>query len=176
MAGVVTDPDGFVVSNTAQDQWGPEVAWNGTQFYAAWSDARTIDTTVHDVYGTPVSSDGVVLDPVGRRVTGAADKQNGTTVAPSGTRFVVAWQDARSDPDFDIYFNRVGPSGGVLNGSGVKLGGTPARQAHPAAAALGAGSVLVVWEDDRNGDPDIYAARVTGAGVVQDKAGIRLTK
>ncbi|MCY1022017.1 MYXO-CTERM sorting domain-containing protein [Pyxidicoccus sp. MSG2] len=53
--------------------------------------------------------------------------------------------------------------------------GAPLVRQGGADVAWGGGVYLVVWDDDRNGNTDIYAARVTPDGTVLDPGGIALT-
>ena len=88
-------------------------------------------------------------------------------VASNGATFLVVWDDGAA-----VRGTRVNTVGTVLdtpfvisNGSGGKL--------EPQVASNGTGYV-VAWADPRNADSDIYAARVSAAGVVEDPNGIAL--
>ncbi len=45
-------------------QWEPDVASDGTDFLVVWSDKR-FEPATHSTFGTRISRDGVVLDPIG---------------------------------------------------------------------------------------------------------------
>ena len=62
------------------------------------------------------------------------------------------------------------PTGTVLDPSGIAITTAPNNQAHIGVAFSG-GVYLVVWGDFRNGGNDVYAARVSTAGMVLDPNG-----
>jgi hypothetical protein len=58
-----------------------------------------------------------------------------------------------------------------LQPSGIPICAAPGDQLAPAAGFDGA-NFIVVWQDERSGNPDIYAARVNPSGVVVDTMSI----
>ena len=75
----------------------------------------------------------------------------------------IAWLDYRNDGG-DIYIQRLDGYGRELwTAGGIRL--TPSgTQSWVKIAPDGAGSVLVTWQDDRNGTQDIYAQRLDADG------------
>ena len=49
------------------------------------------------------------------------------------------------------------------------------QEEHSPSVAASSSGYLVVWQDQRNGNADIYGARVTTAGVVSDPAGLPIS-
>ncbi|ATB27228.1 hypothetical protein [Melittangium boletus] len=168
--GVVLDPGGIVISNAPGDKHAPAVAHDGTNFLVVWQDKRT---GTHDIYGARVDSAGTVLDPNGIAISTAANEQLAPSVAHNGTNFLVVWQDARSGV-FDIYGARVNGSGTVLNTNGFLISVAVNAQERPSVAYNGS-DFVVVWEDSRNGNADIYGARVSATGVVRNPSGIAIS-
>ncbi|HSM93065.1 MAG TPA: hypothetical protein VLT47_09260, partial [Anaeromyxobacteraceae bacterium] len=160
--GAVLDAGGFVISDAQYEQKYPAVAWDGTDYLVVWQDLRS--GTSWDIYGARVrGADRGVLDVGGIVVSGAGDHQQCPAVAWDGTDFLVAWQDYRSALDFDVYGSRVGADGAVRDTDGIPISTSRSAQSSPAVASDGA-NVLVVWEDDRNGEGlDIFGARVRGS-------------
>ncbi|HMB67910.1 MAG TPA: sialidase family protein, partial [bacterium] len=77
----------------------------------------------------------------------------------------VAWQSARDGED-DILVRR-SPDGGRSWAPEIRVDGDPpgaSLSSMPALAADRRGRVYVAWEDQRNGDRDIYLARSTDGG------------
>jgi hypothetical protein len=96
---------------------------------------------------------------------------NHPSVAFDGTNYLVVWSDARNGLDFDIYGARVDTSGTVLDTAVTAISTATDNQIYPSIAFDGT-NYLVVWEDDRYGDWDIYGARVDQASNVLDTMGI----
>ena len=67
-------------------------------------------------------------------------------------------------------------AGAVLDQAGIPIPTATGDQRAPGVASDGS-AWLVVWQDDRDAATgyDIYGARVTGAGAVQDAAGIHVS-
>ncbi|WNG30379.1 hypothetical protein F0U62_44985 [Cystobacter fuscus] len=168
--GTVLDPGGIALSTAPGLQRAPAVAHDGTNFLVVWQDQRNGNS---DIYGTRVSGAGTVLDPSGLVISTAANEQLAPSVAHNGTNFLVVWQDARSGV-FDIYGTRVNGSGTVLNTNGILISVAVNAQERPTVAYNGS-DFVVVWEDSRNGNADIYGARVSTTGVVRNPSGIALS-
>jgi phosphoribosylformylglycinamidine (FGAM) synthase PurS component len=170
--GVVLDPDGIVISQAANGQEYPAVAFDGTSFLVVWLDFRSSDYP--DIYGARVTPRGRVLDPDGIAISQAADWQGYPALAFDGANFLVAWDDGRGS-SYDIYGARVTPAGLVLDSGGIAISQTAHDQYHPALGFDGT-DFLVVWDDYRGGSDDIYGARVTPAGLVLDPDGIAIAQ
>ncbi|MFT3764548.1 MAG: hypothetical protein QM820_03380 [Minicystis sp.] len=74
MAGTVPNPNGTVISNAADKQSAPAVAWDGTNYFVVWQDRRS--TFSYDIYGTRLSSAGAVLDTGGVRDLGGGERSD----------------------------------------------------------------------------------------------------
>ena len=168
--GEVLDPAGFVISQAANDQNLPAVAFDGTNSLVVWADYR--DSTRFHVYGARVTPDGAVLDPSGITITTVPGVQYAPALASDGANSLVVWQDTRNGTDWDIYGTRVSPQGEVLDPAGVAVSLAANHQRFPAEVFDGAG-FLVVWQDNRYGsDYDIFGTRVTSQGTALDPSGI----
>ncbi|MCX6841757.1 MAG: hypothetical protein NTX53_05700 [candidate division WOR-3 bacterium] len=174
-SGSVLDPAGILISSNTptSSQESPAVAFDGTNYLVVWHDNRNGN---NDIYGARVSTAGVVQDPSGIAISTATSDQQYPAVAFGGGYYLVVWQDNRSGSYSDIYGARVSQSGSVLDPAGILISSnTPtSSQSYPAVAFDGA-NYLVVWHDNRNGNYDIYGARVSTAGVVQDPSGIAIS-
>ena len=168
-AGAVLDTTGIAVSAAADDQGGPGVAFDGSNFLVVWHDLRGGE--FYDIYGARVSVAGVVLDPAGIAVSTAPDDQEWPAAAFDGTNFNISWQDWRGGIAGDIYCARMSQAGAVLDPSGIAVSRTQDDQGYPRVAFSGS-SFLMVWEDDRDSSYSIYGARVTKEGSVLDSSGI----
>ncbi len=179
-AGEVLDPDGiaFPTAPTPTDQFVPQIASNGIGWEVVWQEKSS--TGSDDVYGIAVSSSGTM----GSRVAIAyrVDNEQWPTIAWNGTNFLVVWQDLRNaeSTGTDIYGSRLTSAGAKVAGSekmistavGSSTNGAAGPQTVPSVAANGSGTWLIVWQDARGADDDIYCARMNSAGTVQDLGGV----
>ena len=168
--GGLLDRDGLAISIATGAQSYPAVAFGAAGYLAAWNDDRSGST---DIYGACVAADGSVLDPAGIVISAATGAQGYPAVAYGDSIYLVAWADNR-DTVTHIYGSRVALDGTVLDSAGIAICVDAAGQGHPAAAYDGA-NFLVVWEDSRGADEDIYGARVAPDGTVLDPGGVCLT-
>jgi hypothetical protein len=143
----------------------------------AWYDGRSGNNYIIyaqrlNAAGVPQwTADGVALCSVGGAQFDAGDL--GTAIVSDGAGgAIVTWSDDRNGIT-DIYTQRVSAAG-VLQwaADGVALCSNPSDQNHATIASDGAGGAIVTWEDYRNSSTpnfqsDIYAQRITAAGVPQ---------
>lgn len=109
--------------------------------------------------------------------TARGNQTSSRIISDSGTGSIIFWEDER-DNRVDIYAKRIDENGkGMWRINGVKVC-TPSnnpRNFIPNAwfnpyykvIADGAGGAIIVWEDNRNGNLDIYAQKIDGNGSVQ---------
>ena len=78
--------------------------------------------------------------------------------------FVIVWYDFRND-NWDIYFQRYNDAGAAL-GVNTKVNDDTegASQEHPSISMDPAGNFVIVWDDYRNNNYDIYYQRFTSTG------------
>ncbi|MEO0183269.1 MAG: FlgD immunoglobulin-like domain containing protein [candidate division WOR-3 bacterium] len=175
--GVLLDSSGILISSTTLLIGWDEppftgIGFDGTNYFVVWHDRRT-QPDFYDIIGARVSQDGAVLDPDGILICPAPYMQSYPRIAFGGTNYMVVWHDYRNG-NFDIYGARVNPSGIVLDPDGIAISTADRNQGAPAVAYDGI-NFLVVWEDWRNGNGDIYGSRVNQAGLVLDPDGIPIS-
>jgi hypothetical protein len=175
--GVLLDSSGILVSSTKLiAEWDeppfPNIAFDGINYFVVWQDKRT-QPGFCDIIGARITQSGVVLDPEGILISSAPYTQSYPQIAFGGTNYLVVWNDWRNG-NFDIYGARVNPSGIVLDPDGIAILTMAGDQGAPAVAFDGI-NFLVVWDDLRNGNGDIYGSRVDQSGVVLDPGGIPIS-
>jgi hypothetical protein len=72
-AGRVLDPAGIAISVAPQDQQGPVVAFDGSNYVVAWSES--LGVSQWDIRGTRVRNDGSVVDASGFSISAAGLNQ-----------------------------------------------------------------------------------------------------
>lgn len=99
-------------------------------------------------------------------VAASSGAQSAPAVVPDASDgVIVVWVDARSgSANLDVYAQRLDGSGQALWGAGgVPVCAAPGNQGSPVLLAA-AGGAIVLWQDERNGNQDIYAQRLDAAG------------
>lgn len=121
-----------------------------------------------------------VLDPVlspefgvDQPVLAPSNFSQKPAIASDGTNSLVVWQDSRFG-QWSIVGARVDANGAVIDGAGFGVSLAPGNQWAPRVVWAGT-HYVVVWEDERNGNRDVYAARVGADGRVLDPNGIAVT-
>jgi hypothetical protein len=76
--------------------------------------------------------------------------------------FIIAWGDGRNGGE-DIYAQRYSSDGTAL-GNNFKVNDKGIGGNSPSIATDNSGHFVITWEDDRNGDDDIYAQRYSSDG------------
>jgi hypothetical protein len=194
-AGTVKWPADGVALCTTPGAWGPfsYLTWptitsdDAGGAIVTWFDYRSGD---YEIYAQKISSGGTVqwtADGVALcTATGsflnpnsASNPLGGPTITSDGAGgAIVTWQDSRSGINYDIYAQRISPTGMPRwTVDGVALCAADSSQAVPQITSDGAGGAIVTWHDLRRGYPnlDIYAQRVDSAGTVQwDNDGVAL--
>ncbi len=134
-------------------QWFPDIVpLSDTGFVAVWMDERNAD---YDIYAQRF---GGVGKPQGETIRvnddlGAANQWNPGIASDGQGRWAVVWSDYR-DGGPEIYAQIF--DGGERLGDNFQLSqGKEAERYYPDVAGW-KGRFLAVWEDRRDGDPDIY--------------------
>jgi hypothetical protein len=164
--GLVLDPDGIRISPEVGHQGTPAIAFDGTNYLVTFDDNRT---DFIGISGARVGRSGVVRDPTGFLI--ASGYGHPAAIAFDGTNYLVVW--AGFHKDYDVEAARVTRAGAVRDGVPIAVSTAANAQSAPTVSFDGT-NYLVVWEDNRSGTSDVYAARVTRDGAMLDGAGIAL--
>jgi len=119
-----------------------------------------------DIYAQRLDKDGNLLwGPNGVPVCTATGSQYGPELVSDGTGgAIVTWSDNRGT-DGDIYVQRVASDGTVMwAADGLALYSGTGIQEDPAIASDNNGGAIIVWEDNRGIDQDIYIRGVNAYG------------
>ncbi len=158
--------DGVPVCTEPGSQNRPRIAYDGEDgAIIAWYDSRGSD---FDIYTQSIDITGAVRWATGGiSLCAASGDQYYPEVASDGAGgAVVAWEDLRNG-NYDIYTGRIDASGAALWAvNGVALCTATGQQENPRLVSDGGGGTIVVWEDFRGSDYDIYVQRVDASGSV----------
>ena len=118
----------------------------------------------------PFLSGGRVWSVNGKAICTENFDQENLQICPDGAGgAIVVWQDNRSGSNWDIYAQRISPSGELLwQNNGTLVCNASNDQEEPQICSDGAGGAIVVWQDNRSSsDWDVYAQRINTNGEVQ---------
>ena len=165
--------DGLPVCTATGSQQSPAAVLDGAGgVFLAWSDPRN---GVSDVYAQRIDAGGNALWTAdGIPVCTATGDQSAPVLMVDGQGgVIIMWHDWRNQvtSNQDLYAQRFNGAGAALwTANGVAVTNAAAGQHYPKLVSDGAGGVLAVWMDLRNGslNSDIYGARITSVGTVLD--------
>ena len=158
----------FVISNTFSSQYNPEIAYDSVNrrflvvFYAY------VSGTSYDIYGQLVNADGT-LNGSSFVISNAENEQRYPKVAYDSVnqRFLVVWEDYRTDEDNDIYGQLINAIDSSLIGSNFPIAQGNGDQVSPAAVAFDRVNqrYLVAWNDNQS-NWNIYGQLVNANGTL----------
>lgn len=162
--------NGVNICNQAAAQRGPKLSSDGSGgAFITWYDHRAGN---YDIYTQRVGSAGAVQWTTNgvATCTAATDQLKPDICSDGAAGVIITWTDYRSTTDFNIYVQRVGPSGAIVwVVDGVVMNNNVAYdQIDPKIVSDGMGGAIISWTDYRTGTTaDIYAQRVNSTGAVQ---------
>lgn len=161
------NPENTPVSSAASAQRTPNIIQDGAGgSLVVWEDARN---GAGDIFAQRLGKKGEPLwASEGLPVIVVPGMQTSPTLLADGASgAIVVWQDYR-DGDADIYAQRINASGDTLwSPGGIALVTAVGDQLAPQIIGDGTGGAIVVWEDHRGGNGDIYAQRIDADGLIQ---------
>lgn len=166
----IQDPDGILMNPRDNRQLDIALASDGSQYYAVWADNRN-PRDAEGIYGLRLDQSGTPKSTTATKIADESAFEGEPKVATNGSNFMVAWEAGQDD---ELHAKRIDTANGsVLDATPVTV--TSSLHFFGALDVASNGTdYLVAWQDDRNGNPDIYAARVEGSGAVQDAGGIEV--
>ncbi|MBT8391788.1 MAG: T9SS type A sorting domain-containing protein [Ignavibacteria bacterium] len=158
------------VNTKVNDDTGDAIQWDASismdaagYFVIVWIDERNGN---RDIYFQRYTSTGGAL---GVNTLVNDDASTADQIAPSilidvTGNFVIVWHDFRND-DWDIYYQRYTSTGGPL-GINTKVNDDAGTnfQLYPTISMDAVGNFVIVWQDFRNANYDIYFQRYTSTG------------
>jgi hypothetical protein len=154
----------------------PNATLVGTSAYCVWEDTKS---GVADAFANVSPDSGGTWAAIDTHLptnTPGIDQAHRPRVAASGTNVYAAWVDGRNGPNQDVFFRRSIDGGTTWVAPDVRLDSGLAGAANSTSveiAAVGT-NVYVVWQDFRNGQPDVFFNRSTDGGVTWLANDVRL--
>jgi len=152
VAGAKIGSDIRVTSNMSQS-FNPSLSWSGSEFWVSWEDYRDMN---NEIYFARISGAGAKIGS-DLRVTSDASDSWTPSLSWTGSEFGISWEDNR-DGNYEIYFARVSPAGSQI-GSDLKVTNAVGNSRYSSLSWTGS-EFGVSWQDDRDGNWEIYFARL----------------
>ncbi|MDD5312833.1 MAG: exo-alpha-sialidase [Dehalococcoidia bacterium] len=146
----------------------PSIAVSGSNIHIAWYDQRDGDAEIY----YKRSLDGGATWGADTRLTDCLGNSYTPSIAVSGNTVHVAWHDERTPGNEEIYYKR-STDGGTTWDPDTRLTNAAGTSAL-ASIAVSGNNVHVAWQDNRDGNWEIYYTHSIDGGVNFDP-GTRLT-
>ena len=152
------------ICTAAEDQHFPDIiSDNHGGVIVAWRDVRNGN---RDVFAQRISVNGEMLwENDGIPICVQPNAQSWPLLVPdAGEGAILVFGDSRHR-NRDIYAQRIDPDGKLLWGEdGIPVSVAPFLKEDVKTISDGKGGAIIVWEDSRHGNLDIYAQRIDGDG------------
>lgn len=161
--------NGTIVCNATGQQRFPEIVTDlSGGAHISWTDRRAGSAdSDRDIYVQRLNSTGVPqwVDN-GINICNLPNEQGYTQMI--GDIFgdaIIAWVDARVDPSYDIYIQKVSKSGSIMwDTNGVAVCTENSHQSSFSICSDNSDGAIVAWRDYRDGGSDVYAQRINVIG------------
>lgn len=158
--------NGVVICDADESQSNPELVGDGHGgAIIVWGDARN-GPGVYDIYAQKVNSAGEIQWTVnGVALTNSTVSSTFPKIASDGEGgAIIIWEDKRSG-NSDIYAQHLNKDGvSQWTANGIAVCNSPGEQVSPDIVSDGMGGAIIVWQDNRNGNDDIYTQRIDPSG------------
>jgi hypothetical protein len=160
-AGELLDFGGILMSTDPSTRRWARLAATPAGYLVVWTDYRNVVSNGIDIYGTRVSTAGVVLDPNGIAISTTTSLEDQPRVANNGNESLVVWHSNQR-----IFGARVRNDGVLLDTPAVQIGPSTGIQGFADVACNGS-DYLVAWQywPNNQSPSDIRGARVSLANV-----------
>lgn len=154
--------DGVAVCNAPYLQAFNQMIPDGTGgAFITWEDRRSYS----DIYAQKISTTGLpewTIDGVPVCVSAPVQKEPHLSMNASGN-VVIVWTDDYQN----ILAQSISPSGSFLwTTDGIPVCNEANVQSYAQIVSDGADSVIIAWQDTRNGNTDIYASKLNSDGIL----------
>jgi hypothetical protein len=162
--------NGVPVCTLAAEQGLNQVAPDGAGgAIIVWADWRG-GSSNGDIYAQRVDSTGAVRwSANGIPVCDTLQDQSWPTIVSDGAGgAIIAWEDYRIAPNYNMFAQRVDSTGSMMwINHGVRLSSAAVAQHRSRSVADGFGGAIVVWDDYRTTSYNIYGQHVNASGINQ---------
>ncbi len=146
-----------LTNNTSQSH-SPSIAVSGSTVHLVWNDTRDGDD---EIYYKRSTDEGTSWG-ADTRMTNSPGGSYSPSLTVSGTTVHLVWDDSRNGNQ-EIYYKR-STDGGISWGADTRMTNSAGLSKYASITVLGT-VVHVAWDDQRDGNSEIYHKRSTDGGV-----------
>jgi hypothetical protein len=158
--GISWGPDTRVTNDSA-GSWFPSVSAYGSVVHIVWFDGRN----GHQDIFYKRSTDGGLNFGADMGLTNDTVIKNNSSLSFSGSDVYVLWLDSRDRyPNYEIYFKH-STDGGISWGADTRITTNYTSATLHSSFSVSGSVVHVVWDDNRDGNYEIYYKRSTDGGM-----------
>lgn len=148
-AGLIWNTDTRLTNNSGSSYY-PAISVLGSRVMVTWTDNRDGN---YEIYFKR-SDDGGITWSLDSRLTNNSALSDYPSIDAAGNNIIIVWQDLR-DGNLEIYCKR-STDGGLTWETDNRLTNNSSFSEYPAVTISGA-KVNVAWEDNRDGNKEIYS-------------------
>jgi hypothetical protein len=158
------------ITNDSANSFSPSLAWTGTGYGLAWSDARSGGTS--NVYFARLNSLGAKVGSDVKLTSASYPRYDrNPSLTWTGSEFGLVWQDfSVQSPQFRVRFSRLNASGTRI-GTDVTITGATSGDSWMLDLAWSGAEYGLAWYDSRTGDNEVYFASILCCGEDRDGDG-----
>lgn len=131
----------------------------------AWIDNRSGSN--YDIYAQKIDASGMnvwTINGVAVSSDAIGDEWYPELASDGGDGAIIVWTSVRG-ANSEIYAQKIESDGGVAwTAAGVPVCTAANTQEIPHIVSDGSGGAIIIWEDQRNGNVDVYAQRINASG------------
>jgi len=155
--GATWGADIQLTNDAAYSQYS-SLAVSGSAVHIVWHDTRDSDYEIYYKHST----DGGISWSADMRLTNSVGISYYPSIAVNSSLIHVVWYDNRGGNNYHIYYKH-STDNGVSWGPDTHLSDTNSNSADPCISVSGS-LINVVWEDNRDGNIEVYYKRSTDGG------------
>jgi hypothetical protein len=160
---------GVVICNAPDSQINPKLKTDGAGgAIITWQDKR--NGIEYHLYAQRINASGIVMWAAnGVVICNAAGGQTNPKIEIDGAGGgIIGWQDKRNGLNYDVYAQRINASGvPQWTANGVMVCNAAGSQSALDITTDMVNGAIISWKDDRSGLYEIYANKVSPAGIIQ---------
>jgi len=148
----------YAEGNNWADSHDPSLVWTGTEYGVSWWDLRSSNP---EIYFVRIDAGGNKIgDEV--RISNTSGKSGQPSLAWTGIEYGVSWDKGSDAANSELYFTRLDSSGNKIDGD-IRITNA-SGQSYASSLAWNGTEYGVAWCDNRDGNFEIYFARIDSLG------------